>query len=834
MKKILSILMALAMVLTMASFPAFAEGEAVALTAITNPNPQGGFTSDKAVDGDETTFYATSGYLGSVQTSSSSYKLKFELAEKITLDSLELYWAGKGWGYMPAEAYKVYVSEDNVTYTEILSYEGLISSSPSYDGKIVYSGSVGSGAYQARVTETGLNVRDVKYIFVEILGWKYRAALAEVKVTKGEEAELVPTSYTVKYQYEDGTEAASDKVVDTDVYVGDKVTETAPKISGYVADEASKEITLVDGTNEIIFTYKVKVEIPYTVKYVDEAGNPIADDKVVTDFGEGDVISEVAPVISGYFYVGDTDADVVDYTKSLALDKDNAENNVITFTYKKVLPIQSIKTSLLNGATGFWATGRIWDGKVVNKVTDADADQIDNGSHTGGNVAEITFTLGGLSDITKLTAYWKDSTRATAAQVYTSIDGNTWELVYDTDEIEYVAKDYANTSASATELTVQVSEFELEPSVGAYVKYVVKELSGGWSKLYEIEIEGTTATPVELTADNITYSYNWGWAISSITNNDKSLLFDGAAATNSEGFFSHGYYGAETQPEEGLNNIEIDLGGVYTNPVLSIQGGAPDWNYAHIMSYVVYVAGVDGVYGDTPVVGVDKGTSVTADNKVRTDVFVVNAEDIRYIKIVPTYMLRRAVIGEIALYGTASTDIADQGTPIGGSVRLPQGSVTAGLRFGATILKSAIGLEGDYEYDENADVTIGMFLLPYDRLEGNATLADYLVANSYAGNAVKVPAERVFSQDAFSVTYTAVLVGIPSTSYSRDIIAVPYVCDNGEYIFFDEITRNYADVCASVATAYEAGDVELTAEQVALLESVLGRTLVAPEVSEEV
>ena len=113
-------------------------------------------------------------------------------------------------------------------------------------------------------------------------------------------------------------------------FVGNKVTETAVAVDGYVCDEPTKSITLVDGTNEIVFVYRVKTAVPYTVKYVDTLGNPIADNKTVDTFEEGQTVSEVALAISGYFC---TD---MERTKSITIDKD-AANNVITFTYKKVL-----------------------------------------------------------------------------------------------------------------------------------------------------------------------------------------------------------------------------------------------------------------------------------------------------------------------------------------------------------------------------------------------------------------------------------------------------------------------------------------------------------------
>ena len=180
------------------------------------------------------------------------------------------------------------------------------------------------------------------------------------------------------------------------------------------------------------------------------------------------------------------------------------------------------------------------------------------------------------------------------------------------------------------------------------------------------------------------------------------------------------------------------------------------------------------------------------------------------------------VIYEIELYGTIEPTgpvIGNNLVSGGASIRLPDESIVAGMRFRATITKSFI--------DEYESMTYGMFMLPASLLSEGQTLASYLAANSYEGEALKIPAVNIWEETDTAITYTAVLTSIPATAYTQDIVAVPYVCADGEYAFGTEMTRNYKQVADATAAAYEAGNLQLTATQKSLLEAVVGRTLTA-------
>ena len=280
---------------------------------------------------------------------------------------------------------------------------------------------------------------------------------------------------------------------------------------------------------------------------------------------------------------------------------------------------------------------------------------------------------------------------------------------------------------------------------------------------------------------------------------------------------------------------------------LTINWGANNvWGQQAPNAYNVY-ASADGENWGSPVVThTDLYSLPVGDNG---NVLVMSASDgyrrmivmdtdfdnevVEYIKVEITNWKYRPTICEISataiIGGIEQPEIEDNLAIEGAQIRLPEGEIEAGLRFGATLQKSFLGIEGEYAYSGNATTTFGMFLLPKDMLAEGQTLAQYLETNGYAGDAVKVPAVKIYSQNADSVTYTAVLTGIPAEDYDRDIVAVPYVCTNGTYEFVGEETRNYKAVSESVAAAYEAGRLTLTSDQKTLLEGVLGRALVAPE-----
>jgi len=300
-KRLLAVVLAFATVLTCAAFPALAA-DAVPVT-LTYHSKSGttsfeNYSFSNAVDGDDTTHWTSDQY----NSSNSDLKLHsvvFELSEPGTLDELTIKWGGSSWGQMGVDAYNVYVSEDNENYAQILSYQGLYdtdTAEETYAGYEYVSGTIDSvfGDLKYNVTETGLDARNVRYVKIEITKHLYRSSILEITAATKEGGALVSASYTVKYQYEDGRQAAPDKIVNTG-FVGDTVTETAITVDGFYPDRQSKSVRLIDGVNTIIFVYAPNAQGDPVEVYPVNATTDMVEAKSVTYAIDGVAFSAGAP-----------------------------------------------------------------------------------------------------------------------------------------------------------------------------------------------------------------------------------------------------------------------------------------------------------------------------------------------------------------------------------------------------------------------------------------------------------------------------------------------------------------------------------------------------------
>ncbi|MCL1977620.1 MAG: hypothetical protein FWG55_05935, partial [Candidatus Bathyarchaeota archaeon] len=140
--------------------------------------------------------------------------------------------------------------------------------------------------------------------------------------------------YTVHYyKFGTTTKVAEDKVVGGKT-MNSIVTENAVNVAGYVAVNSFLTKTLVAEGNEFVFYYveePVSLDVEYVVHYyLQGTVLSVALDKVVYGKEEGAVVTEVAPLITGFTAVAPT---------SITITL-NAENNVITFYYTENRPIE--------------------------------------------------------------------------------------------------------------------------------------------------------------------------------------------------------------------------------------------------------------------------------------------------------------------------------------------------------------------------------------------------------------------------------------------------------------------------------------------------------------
>ena len=481
--------MALAMVLTMASFPAFAEEAAATLTVTeATANFGSSATADKAIDGNTSTYFRGSTYHSpsSGIAASNAVYVVFELEEVSTLESFYIHWGQKGaWGIVGPDSYSISVSADGEDYTQIRYYEGLYNAASleTYAGKVLERSGGGTSSYNYSITqETDLGISNVKYIKVQPLSWCERPCLVEFSVTTSPNSTEPATEveYTVNYVDAEGN-ALVDAKLGTGV-VGSLVTETAPTIDGYKPDAETKSLTLAEGTNEITFTYTPAEAATYTVKYVDEAGNVLSTEKTGEGY-EGDEITETAPNLfaDGYF--------VAESSKTVTLA---AGENEIVFTYTKVIVPESVSVSYLNGASG-WVSGGAGIGNVINgKVGNSTGTYTVNASGATANpVAEWVFTFDKAYAFDTITTYW--TTNATVL-IYVSDDGQEWgEAVYE------------DKPATTTVAGLNAAAIDLNGAEGQYVKFVIYNKI--YSTIHEFTFEGSEAATEPETpsfAENVT------------------------------------------------------------------------------------------------------------------------------------------------------------------------------------------------------------------------------------------------------------------------------------------------------------------------------------------
>ena len=142
----------------------------------------------------------------------------------------------------------------------------------------------------------------------------------------------------------------------------------------------------------------------------------------------------------------------------------------------------------------------------------------------------------------------------------------------------------------------------------------------------------------------------------------------------------------------------------------------------------------------------------------------------------------------------------------GANIRLATEESSAGLRFATVVNKNefytAHGGERVYSYSEDSNLRFGTLIIPEKLLK---TGSDVVTAfKSGDSNVLDVPAQRVYAQDDQTLTYTAVLTGIPQSDYATVLQAAAYLRyrENAEsdwtYIFTDSVCRSYYGVASGV------------------------------------
>ena len=437
----------------------------------------------------------------------------------------------------------------------------------------------------------------------------------------------------------------------------------------------------------------------------------------------------------------------------------------------ETLKPQSVKASALY-------TGTATPDKIIDGVTSwssyyktQDNQPIGNGT---SSVLNFVFDFGKAVNLTEIYMYWGDCKMA-KANVYvanTSDEDTVWIPVHAITAPAYVTGSYGQ----------YFTESVTQPGYYRYVKIDVTQLNKeGCPALFEVTFKGS-----EKTAAVVSFDVTPKSATSSIAGtNTPAETYDKNNNT---------YHQMKVASGDGTTELASYVYTFYDSYVFT--GISALWGDTRADGVTVYVSDDLNKWGE-PVYSTVDGSFTTSAGAYRADYDINNIQG-RYVKLVITKTNKTQeaplTLKELSFKATtAAPNKRDKVYSEGGSIRLAVDAekIKSGLRFAATVVKYNLGIEGDYAYSNDAEMRFGMFLIPEDMLEGK-TLVEYLKGG--VQQALDVPARRIYEQDDDYVTYTAVITDIPEKDYDREIVALPYMLQNGEYTYFDEMTRNYKGV----------------------------------------
>ena len=308
---------------------------------------------------------------------------------------------------------------------------------------------------------------------------------------------------------------------------------------------------------------------------------------------------------------------------------------------------------------------------------------------------------------------------------------------------------------------------------------------------------------------------------------DLDRLFDGdSSASHADIDKAHdpdgnGLFGNVWRGEGETRYVVVDLGDNYElSQINTYWGWAPEkfpmwneWEYNAPSSYKIYVSDTEeGLVNAEPIAEI---SGIVENKNGLADSFADVSAVGRYVKIVSVCTAGNYALREIEFIGALSPRI----NMLGANIRPEQNGLSAGLRFGATLDKATLGIEGEWGYDPDSNIEFGIYLLPADKLEAGQTLAEYLKDGQQ--DALKVVAKKILAQDETTITYTAVLVDIPTSAYSRGIVAIPYATNGNVTTYYDDIMNSYAGVAKSAVDLYQNGNpMGITSTQYNTLKSI--------------
>ena len=542
----------------------------------------------------------------------------------------------------------------------------------------------------------------------------------------------------------------------------------------------------------------------YKVNYISETGKVLAEQKLVKDMDVGTIVTENAVEVAGYT----PDAD----SKTIEL---KSAGNTITFVYTKIFtgtPVAAKLTYLSRSGTSYHGSYS-FDMAVDGSYTTAWVSDQYKSSKANGNMS-VVYELEEAAILDSLTLAWGGIGQwgcmmPNKYRVSVSSNNVDWTPIREYNDLydlptTYTGYDdtfeYSGTIGGAT-IGVKVTSTDLSVND---VKYIKVEILNWQYRATLAEIEATVIDGVP-TVDKVSYTVKHvDEEGNPLADGKTGSAYIGATATE-DALSIEGY-----EPIEATKSITVDA-----NP----ENNVITFVYKKLAEATYVVRYVDK--NGNPLADEKTGSTYVGHGVRETAIAISGYKADETTK---TLVLTE---GENVITFTYTSivelDVTEDAiTTLGANIRLETDELDAGIRFGATVDKEKAGVVGDYAYSENANVKFGMYLLPAEKLASGQTLEDYI--NAGGTEAIGVTAKKIFSQDDETITFTAVLVGIPEKAYTTEIVALPYATKNGKTVYFAEDKKSYAGVAKAALDAHNAGTQNFSQEQLDALKAIVGET----------
>ncbi len=772
-KKLLATILALAMVLTMASFPVFAaEAEQIAPAGVTSPHPvlTNGYHTcswNGVIDGvDGTTSWSNffrAGYTitpsGTLGTAPNLDNFNFTVDLGYEYNITEFY---SSWGSSYATGVALWASNSNAADAEWT----LIADFTLEDNK--QTRAVTHDGYYRYILVEAYNTKNNDPACLEV---KFKGVLAEGvavpdKITPAGVTSHLPnhSNYGPISVVLDGLEANNANLFRSSTYT------TSTGIPG-------------DSRN---FSFVVDLGGFYTIaKFYSSWGSKYATGTALwgsadgVDFGTEPFATVNLSSTSGTVEIDcDTSYRYIKVDAYSILDNNNqpACREVAFYGFEDT-SVQEVEYTVNYVDTeGEPLTAAKTDSGIVGFDVTETAKNI-----TGYTVDEATKTITLVNGTNTITFVY--TPRATASYTVNHVDTNGRPVADATTSTGYVGD------------SVTVKALDL-------VRYTVDEDS----KTFTVAEGGNTITFTYTLRD---FSSPAGLVPSSVTstfdpkqaNTPLSGIIDGTFTTGHNMYFYSTDFGATGDGTSVLGNFVFEFDTPVNLTEMFFQMGGTN----HILNGTIYGSNDNSTW--TPVHELVDLTWALASPGVTNTQAISHEGYYKYFKIDVTETSGTWLVWvESTFTGTPEPLVEEPVTALGANIRLEGNGLSAGIRFGADIDKALAGIEGTYTYSDNAEIKFGMFLLPEEML-GGATLTAYLEAQDDGiGDALDIVARNILSQDDDMIRYTAVLIDIPETAWDQTIVAVPYMLVDGAYTYFEEKTQSYVGVAEKAIASFNSGN----------------------------